>query len=57
MKFPEFIAIFCPGNFRSGMAYLYLLLNGLTQVRILLGGYFALTEAVRPGKVLKVVQK
>jgi len=56
MTFPEFIAIFCPANFRSGMAYLYLLFNGFTQVRILTGGYSALTEAVKPGKVLKVIQ-
>ncbi len=53
----KFIAIFCPGNFRSGMAYLYLLFNGFTQVRILIGGYSALTEAVKPGKVLKVIQE
>ena len=53
----KFIAIFCPANFRSGMAYLYLLFKGFTQVRILTGGYSALTEAVKPGKVLKVVQE
>ena len=52
----KFIAVFCPAHFRSSMAYVYLRLNGFTDVRILMGGYSALTEAVKPGKVLKVVQ-
>jgi len=53
----KLIAVFCPANFRSGMAYLYLLSKGFTNVRILEGGYAALTDAVKPGKVLKIIQK
>jgi rhodanese-related sulfurtransferase len=39
------------------MAYLYLLSKGFINVRILEGGYTALTDAVKPGKVLKIIQK
>jgi rhodanese-related sulfurtransferase len=53
----KLIAIFCPANSRSGMAYLYLLSKGFINVRILEGGYTALTDAVKPGKVLKIIQK
>lgn len=50
------IAIFCPANVRSAIVYAYLLLNGFSDDRIIEGGYSALTEALKPGKVLKVVQ-
>ena len=53
----KLIAIFCPANSRSGMAYIYLLSKGFTKVRILEGGYAALTDAVKPGKVLKIIQE
>ena len=48
----RFIAIFCPANFRSSMTYLYLLSKGFTNIRILEGGYAALTDAILPGKLL-----
>jgi rhodanese-related sulfurtransferase len=51
----RFIAIFCPANFRSSMTYLYLLSKGFTNIRILEGGYAALTEAVLPGKIVKII--
>jgi rhodanese-related sulfurtransferase len=49
----KFIAIFCPANVRATMAYMYLLSNDYENIRILDGGYPALTDAVKPGKVLK----
>ena len=52
-----FIAIFCPANVRSTMAYAFLRLNGFDTVKILLGGYGAITEAIKPGKILKMVKK
>jgi rhodanese-related sulfurtransferase len=52
----KFIAVFCPANFRSAIVYAYLLSKGFSDVRILEGGYLALTEALKPGKVLKAVQ-
>jgi rhodanese-related sulfurtransferase len=56
-EIPEdrFVAIFCPANFRSSMTYFYLLSKGFTNIRILEGGYAALTDAVMPGKLLKFV--
>ena len=51
------VAVFCPANVRSAIVYAYLLLNEFSDVRIVEGGYGALTEALKPGKVLKMVQK
>jgi len=34
----------------------YLLSEGLSDVRIIEGGYSALTDALKPGKVLKIIQ-
>jgi len=50
------IAVFCPANVRSAIVYAYLLSQGFSDVRIVEGGYSALTEALKPGKLLKVVQ-
>jgi len=50
------IGIFCPANVRSAMVYGFLLSKKFSDVRILEGGYPALTEAVLPGKILQVVQ-
>ncbi len=51
-----FIGIFCPANVRSTMAYIYLLSKGFTHVRIIEGGYAALMEALKPGKIWKQIQ-
>jgi len=50
------IAVFCPANVRASIVYAYLLSKGFRDVRILVGGYSALTEAFKPGKVLKVIR-
>jgi len=50
------IGVFCPANVRSAIVYAYLLSKGFTDVRIVEGSYSALTDALKPGKVLKVVQ-
>jgi rhodanese-related sulfurtransferase len=52
----KLIAVFCPANVRSAMAYTYLLVNGFDNVRIVEGGYSSLTEAVLPGKLFKSIQ-
>ena len=49
----KFIAVFCPANVRAAIVYAYLLSKGFPNVRILEGGYSALTESIKPGKVLK----
>ena len=49
------IGIFCPANVRSAIVYAYLLSKGYADVRIVEGGYSALTEALKPGKVLKAL--
>ncbi len=49
------IGVFCPANVRSAIVYAYLLSQGFTKVRIIEGGYSALTEALKPGQILKVI--
>lgn len=49
----RFIAVFCPGMIRATIVYTFLLMEGFTSVRILEGGYTALTDALKPGKILK----
>jgi len=51
----KFIAVFCPANFRSTMTYVYLLSKGFPSVRILEGGYSALTDSILPGKIVKTI--
>ena len=51
------IAVFCPANIRSAIVYAYLLSKGFHDIRVMDGGYSALTDALKPGKVLKVVQR
>jgi len=53
----KFVAVFCPANVRAAIAYAYLLSKGFPEVKILEGGYSALTEAINPGKVLKALKK
>jgi len=52
----KFVAVFCSAGVRSAIVYAYLLSKGFSNVRILEGGYPALTEALKPGKVLKVLK-
>ncbi len=52
----KFVGVFCPANVRSAIVYAYLLSKGLTDVRIIEGGYSALTDALKPSKVLKIIQ-
>ena len=53
----KFIAVFCPANVRSAIVYAYLLSKGFTNIRIVEGGYSALTEALKPGHVLKALKR
>lgn len=53
----KFIAVFCPANVRSAIIYAYLLSKGFSNVRIVEGGYSALTEALKPGQIFKVTQR
>ncbi|MCK5837379.1 MAG: rhodanese-like domain-containing protein [Desulfobacula sp.] len=50
------ISVFCPANVRSAIVFAFLLSKGFPDVRILEGGYSALTEALLPGKILQAVQ-
>lgn len=49
----RYIAVFCPGQIRATIVYTFLLMEGFPEVRILEGGYAALTDAIKPGKILK----
>lgn len=46
------VGIFCPHGVRAAIAYTYLCAQGYTGVRVLEGGYAAITEMARPGMVL-----
>jgi len=50
------VGVFCSGITRSAIVYAYLLSKGFRDVRILESGYSTLTEALKPGKVLKIIQ-
>lgn len=50
------VGLFCPATIRSAMVYALLLSKGYENIRILEGGYPALTEAVMPPRVLQAVQ-
>lgn len=50
------VGVFCPANVRSAITYAYLLSDGFSDVRIVEGGYSELTEALKPGPVLKALQ-
>ncbi|MDY6863192.1 MAG: rhodanese-like domain-containing protein [Thermodesulfobacteriota bacterium] len=52
----KFVAVFCPASVRSAIVYAYLLSKGFSEVRIVEGGYVALTEALKPGQILKIIQ-
>lgn len=52
----KFIAVFCPANVRSAIVYAFLLSKSFSSVRIVEGGYSALTDAIKPGKILKTIQ-
>jgi len=52
----KFVGVFCPANVRSAIVYAYLLSKGLSDVRIIEGGYSALADALKPSKVLKTIQ-
>jgi rhodanese-related sulfurtransferase len=53
----KFIAVFCPANVRSAIVYAFLLSKEFADVHIIEGGYSALTEALKPKQVLKVLQR
>jgi len=45
------VGVFCASDVRSSMAYAYLRARGLQHVRIVTGGYAAVTEALKPGRL------
>ena len=51
------IAVFCSGSVRSTIVYTFLLAKGYTDVRIVEGGYAVLTEALKPGQILKAIHR
>jgi rhodanese-related sulfurtransferase len=49
------VGIFCPAHVRASIVYAYLRSKGYEQVRVLEGGYAALTDALKPGKILAAI--
>jgi len=50
------IGIFCSHGTRAAIVYAYLRSRGYDKVRILLGGYEAVTSQLVPGKLLKQIR-
>ena len=53
----KLIGIFCPASIRATMVFVYLKIAGFSNVKIVEGGYDALTLELKPGKVYKAVHK
>ena len=51
------IAIWCPGNFRSSMAYTYLLSKDYENSYILIGGFSELGNNLKAGGLFKVINR
>ena len=51
------VGIFCSATVRASIAYAYLRTKGYSNVYILEGGYEALTEELKPGKLLKQMRQ
>jgi rhodanese-related sulfurtransferase len=49
------VGIFCPHSVRAAVAYTYLRSKGYKNVFVLEGGYAALLEEARPGRVLAAI--
>lgn len=52
----KLIATFCPNGGRANVAFTYLHARGFDNVRMILGGYAALIQALTPGAVLQLKQ-
>ena len=50
------IAIFCSGSVRASIVYSYLLSKNFSDIKIVVGGYSVLTDALKPGKIFKHIQ-
>ena len=48
------VGTFCSSSSRAGVAFAYLQAQGLTNVRILEGGYGVLVAELKPPKILKM---
>lgn len=46
------VGVFCPHHVRAAMVYVYLRSKGYGQVKVVTGGYAAMTDALLPGKIL-----
>ncbi len=51
------VGIFCSSGVRASMVYLYLQGLGYEKVRIIDGGYQGIFNELKPGKLLKFIQK
>lgn len=52
----QLVALFCPASVRSAIVYGFLMAQGFSNIRILEGGYPALTDALLPGKILQLTK-
>lgn len=53
----KIIGIFCPGAVRASVVWAYLYSNGFENAKIAIGGFQAITDAVKTVKVYKQINK
>jgi len=51
----KLVGIFCPGAIRASMMFMYLKGLGYDRIKIITGGYPALMEELKPGKIYKKI--
>jgi len=50
------VALFCPAGARGAMAYVLLRAYGYTNAQIFDGGYVALVEGFKPGRIRQIMK-
>lgn len=53
----KFVGIFCPASVRASMIFIYLKSLGYDRIRIIIGGYAALIDELKPGKIYKKINQ
>jgi len=51
------VGVFCSSGVRNVIVFAYLKSRGFENVKILPGGYITLTDAVKPGKIFKKLNR
>ena len=50
------VGVFCSSGIRAAIVYAFLKVNGYDDVRIIVGGYEAITSCLKPGQIWKALK-